>query len=93
MLESELEKYLITRVKERGGVIRKVRWIGTRGAPDRLVLFPSNGKAAFIELKAPRKRPTKLQVIEMQTLAASGLLVYLADSHKKIDDILESIAS
>lgn len=40
MRESDIEDYLVKRVKELGGEVRKVRWIGRRGAPDRLVMLP-----------------------------------------------------
>lgn len=40
MRESQIEKYLVARVKELGGEVRKVQWIGRRGAPDRLVMLP-----------------------------------------------------
>lgn len=40
MRESTIEKYLVKRVKEMGGEVRKVRWIGRNGAPDRLVMIP-----------------------------------------------------
>lgn len=40
MRESEIEKYLVQRVKALGGEVRKVAWIGRRGAPDRLVMLP-----------------------------------------------------
>lgn len=40
MRESALEKYLDKRVKEVGGVTRKIAYIGRRGCPDRLVLLP-----------------------------------------------------
>lgn len=40
MRESEIEKYLVKRVKELGGEVRKVQWIGRRGAPDRIVMLP-----------------------------------------------------
>ena len=40
MLERDIEDYLVKRVKELGGEVRKVQWIGRRGAPDRLVLLP-----------------------------------------------------
>jgi hypothetical protein len=36
--ESDIERHLVKRVKELGGEVRKVQWIGRRGAPDRLVL-------------------------------------------------------
>lgn len=40
MLEREVEAYLKKRVKELGGEVRKVQWIGRRAAPDRLVMLP-----------------------------------------------------
>ncbi|MER1940618.1 VRR-NUC domain-containing protein [Castellaniella sp. FW104-16D08] len=40
MRESDIEKYLVKRVNELGGEVRKVKWIGRRGAPDRLVMLP-----------------------------------------------------
>ena len=42
MRESVIEKYLVQRVKALGGEVRKVNWIGRRGAPDRLVMLPEN---------------------------------------------------
>ena len=38
--EAKIEKYLCDRVKMLGGEVRKVKWIGRRGAPDRLVMLP-----------------------------------------------------
>ena len=40
MRESDIEKYLVQRVKALGGEVRKVQWVGRRGAPDRLVMLP-----------------------------------------------------
>ena len=40
MRESSIEDYLVRRVKELGGEVRKVQWIGRKGAPDRLVMLP-----------------------------------------------------
>lgn len=40
LCERDIEKYLVKRVKELGGEVRKVQWIGRRGAPDRLVMLP-----------------------------------------------------
>lgn len=39
MRESDIEDYLVNRVKGMGGEVRKVRWVGRRGAPDRLVML------------------------------------------------------
>lgn len=39
MRERNVEQHLVARVKALGGEVRKVKWIGRRGAPDRLVLL------------------------------------------------------
>lgn len=49
MRESDIEKYLVECVKALGGEVRKVKWIGRRGAPDRLVMLPGRW------IKAPDK--------------------------------------
>ena len=40
MLEADIERHLVARVKELGGEVRKVRWVGRNSAPDRLVMIP-----------------------------------------------------
>ena len=40
MRERDIERHLVKRVKELGGEVRKVAWIGRQGAPDRLVMLP-----------------------------------------------------
>lgn len=40
MLERDIERHLVKRVKELGGECRKVQWVGHSGAPDRLVMLP-----------------------------------------------------
>lgn len=42
MRESQIEKYLVKRVKDLGGEVRKVAWVGRQGAPDRLVMLPAS---------------------------------------------------
>lgn len=40
MRESDIEQYLVKRVKAMGGEVRKVKWIGRAKAPDRVVMLP-----------------------------------------------------
>lgn len=42
--ERDIEKYLVEQVKKLGGEVRKVQWIGRRGAPDRLVMLPKRSR-------------------------------------------------
>ena len=41
MLEADIERHLVARVKELGGEVRKVRWVGRNSAPDRLMMLPA----------------------------------------------------
>jgi len=59
-LEAKIEKYLCDRVKMLGGEVRKVKWIGRRGAPDRLVMLPAI-KLATSETNADRVTATNIR--------------------------------
>jgi hypothetical protein len=68
MRESTVEQHLVKRVKALGGEVRKVQWIGRRGAPDRIVMLP-----AYSDL--PRgDRITALEVREAMGAALTGRL-------------------
>lgn len=41
-LERAIERYLVVRVKNLGGEVRKVQWVGRRDAPDRVVMLPAS---------------------------------------------------
>lgn len=49
MRERDIEDYLVKRVNAMGGEIRKVKWIGRRGAPDRFVMLPQRTLTSKIE--------------------------------------------
>jgi hypothetical protein len=53
--ESVVERHLVRRVRKMDGEVFKIQFIGRRGAPDRLVLFP-DGESHWVELKAPGKK-------------------------------------
>ena len=57
MLESTVERHLREEAKKRKGTALKFVSPGMNGVPDRIVLMP-DGKMAFVELKAPGKKPT-----------------------------------
>lgn len=86
MRESTIENYLVERVKAMGGEVRKVRWIGRNGAPDRIVML--NGKAIFIELKAPGEKAKPHQVREHERMRRTGQRVEVVDSFERVDEVL-----
>lgn len=70
MRESQIENYLVRRVKELGGEVRKVKWIGRRGAPDRVVMLPSSPYSTppegVIVLGGVQPRPHRTLWIELK---------------------------
>lgn len=79
MRESRIEAYLRDSVKELGGRAYKFVSPGNDGVPDRVVCLPG-GHVIFVELKAPGKKPTKLQEMQMGRLQAMGFRVKVIDS-------------
>ena len=61
MREKQIENKLATEAKKLGGIALKFVSPSFDGMPDRLVLIP-DGHIAFVELKAPGKKPRPLQL-------------------------------
>lgn len=62
VLERDIEKHLVRRVKEAGGKAYKFVSPQNRGVSDRIVVMPG-GVVWFVELKAPGGRLSPLQVL------------------------------
>ena len=96
MRESEIEQYLVTKVREKGGEVRKVKWIGRNGAPDRLVMLKGiHNHAVWVELKAeglaglfPHTPHERQQHREHERMRAMGQRVVVLDSYTGIDELL-----
>lgn len=92
--ESQIEKYLVTQVKALGGEVRKVRWIGRCNAPDRFVMLKPQwyphyaARCAWVELKAPGKKPTSGQLREHERMRGMGQRVEVIDSFEGVDKLL-----
>lgn len=89
MRESQIEDYLVERVRAMGGEVRKVKWIGRRGAPDRVVML--NGKTVWVELKAPGEKAKPHQVREHERMQRMGQQVEVIDTLEGVDGLLEQI--
>lgn len=92
MLESTVERHLREESKKRNGLALKFVSPGMNGVPDRIVLMP-DGKMAFVELKAPGKKPRALQLKRKRMIERLGFLVYVVDSIEQIGGILDEIQS
>ncbi len=102
MRESVIEHYLVQRAKELGGEVRKVKWIGRNGAPDRLVMLPpkteecpqygavsrGDNRTIWVELKAPGEKCKPHQQREHERMRRMGQRVEVVDSIERVDEVL-----
>lgn len=97
--ERDIEKHLVTRVKALGGEVRKVQWIGRRGAPDRLVMLPPleinqknfkcrKHRTTWVELKAPGVKPESYQLREHVRMRKMGQHVVVIDGIEGVEELL-----
>ena len=89
MREKQIENKLASEVKKAGGIALKFVSPSFDGMPDRLVLIP-DGHIAFVELKAPGKKPRPLQLARHRLLRSLGFQVYVIDS---VEQLMPSITS
>lgn len=90
MREKQIENQLVSQVKKIGGIAPKFVSPGFAGMPDRLVLIP-DGHIAFVELKAPGKKPRPLQLARHRLLRLLGFRVYVIDGAEQIGGMLDEI--
>lgn len=99
--ESDVEKYLVDRVEQLGGEVRKVKWIGRNKAPDRLVMLPwgvssSVGhRTVWVEVKRPggcrtfpKNAHERGQAREHERMRHLGQHVEVVDSYEGVDRML-----
>ena len=90
--EKRVEKIFTDAVKKMGGMAVKFTSPGLDGVPDRIVLLPGR-KIAFVELKAPGKKPRPLQEKRMRQLKSLGFHVYVIDGVEQIGGVLDEICA
>ena len=90
MREKTIEQKFREAVKNAGGLALKFISPGLDGMPDRLALLPG-GRMAFVEVKAPGKKPRPLQLARHRTLRQLGFRVYVLDDEKQIGGIIDEI--
>lgn len=99
MRESHIEQYLVDRGKALGGEVRKVKWVGRNGAPDRLVMLPGTldhkdaqqrfaSRTIWVELKAPGEKVKPHQQREHERMRKMGQRVEVVDSFERVDEVL-----
>ena len=90
MREKGIEQKLVKGVKAAGGIAPKFVSPGYDGMPDRLVILPG-GRMAFVEVKAPGKKPRPLQISRHKMLKRLGCMVFVLDDVSGIEKILREM--
>lgn len=77
-MESNVEITVCNKAERAGWLVRKVKWPGRRGAPDRL--FLKRGRFVLIEFKDTGLPMQELQKNEKRRFEAAGAEVHRIDS-------------
>lgn len=88
--EKFIERKLFDGIKARGGLCIKLLPDQFTGLPDRLCLLPT-GILIFVELKAPGKKPRRIQEIVHKKIKALGFIVLVIDTVEGINDLMVEI--
>ena len=88
--EAKIEEKLVKAVKKAGGLCLKLVSPGFVGVPDRIVLV-ALGKIGFVEVKAPGKKPRKIQLKRHRELKELGFKTYILDDANQIGGIIDAI--
>lgn len=93
--EGKIEDYFVEQCEANGALVRKLAYVGRRGASDRMVVWPerymkddwmpSPFEIDFVELKAPGQKPDPHQEREHERLRALGCNVFVIDSKEAVD--------
>lgn len=91
MKECAVEKHLISVTQACGGMCIKFTSPGMTGVPDRIVILPG-GKIGFAELKAPGKKPRRLQRNVLRKMHQLGCRVCVIDNPKSAENFIRRLA-
>lgn len=91
MKEYAVEKHLVQKTQDCGGLCLKFISPRIAGVPDRIVVLPG-GKIGFAETKAPGKKPRRLQRAVIRTLYKCGCRVAVIDNLKSAEGFVRRLA-
>lgn len=89
MIENDIEKYLVRKVRGSGGLCLKFTSPGTRAVPDRIVIYKK--VVYFVELKRPGGKPRTDQVKMMQRFYDQGFLIHILTTKEEVDHFIQAI--
>ena len=90
IIEADAEKVLVQSVRTLGGLCLKLNFIGTMGAPDRLVLMPG-GRFFFVELKQTTGQLEASQAILFPRIEKRGFKVHVLYGTEQVQEFVDNI--
>ena len=85
--EAVVEKHLVEKVSNLGGIVWKFTSPGTAGVPDRIIVM--NGLICFAELKRPKGgRVSDMQKWRIKQLAGQGAKAYVIKTCEEADTLV-----
>lgn len=90
MKESQIEKSLVKRVKDCGGLCYKFVSPMNPGVPDRIIITPE-GRTVFVELKTEVGRLANIQRYQIEEMRKRGADVRVAKGIEAVKDLVKEI--
>jgi hypothetical protein len=88
--EKAIERYLVERIKDLGGICLKYSNQHRVGYPDRVCLLPW-GVTLWVELKSKGQTLRTIQLQRIQEMSKIGHIVHVCDSKEAVDNVIASI--
>ena len=91
MIEKQIEKYLVKKIKDLKGLCLKFESPGYSGVPDRIIIL-KNKPIAFVELKRPvgGKYSARQKLVERE-FNKLGQKVYKVKNKEEVDKLVEEL--
>lgn len=90
MLEKEIERRMVKKVKERGGLCYKFISPNNPGVPDRIIITPK-GRVVFVELKTEIGRVANIQKWQISEMQKRGADVRIVKGWPAVEALLEEV--
>ena len=88
--EKAIERYIVERIKDLGGICLKYSNPNQIGYPDRVCLLPW-GIILWVELKSKGQTLRTIQRQRIQEMSKIGHIVHVCDSKEAVDNVIASI--
>lgn len=90
MLEKDIERYFVKRMKDKSCLTYKFVSPGNAGVPDRIIITP-NGWVFFVELKCPGGKLRPLQLAVKAAIESHKATYLVVDSKDAVDFLAERL--